>query len=50
MSDEDLSKKFLQLANKALSQKDAERALHYCWTAENQASAADIAEALTAVT
>jgi hypothetical protein len=50
MSDENLSKKFLQLANKALSQKGAERALHYCWTAENQASAADIAVALTAVT
>ena len=47
MSDDDLSKKFLLLAEKVLSRKDAERALHVCWTAQTQASASDIADALS---
>jgi 2-methylcitrate dehydratase PrpD len=50
MSDEDLSKKFLQLAQKSLSGKNAERALHLCWSAESLVSAGGIADALSAAT
>ena len=47
MSDDDLSNKFLQLAQKVLPLKEAERALQFCWTAETQANAGGIADALS---
>jgi 2-methylcitrate dehydratase PrpD len=46
MSDDDLSKKFLQLAQKIMSLKEAERALQVCWQAESLVSASSIAEVM----
>ncbi len=47
MSDDDISKKFLLLAQKVLPLKDAELALHVCWTAHTLANAGDIGDALS---
>lgn len=47
MSDDDLSRKFMLLAQKALAVQDAERALQTCWAAEKLANAGKIAEVLS---
>lgn len=48
MSDDDLSRKFMLLAQKPLTVQDAERALQTCWAAEKLANAGKIAEVLSA--